>query len=366
MTSNELATTDAPSRELQVADRIQRGVVPRDVVDALKNQIVRGGHQVTDSEFANVLIQADQRGLSPLNGQMWAIVRREKTGDGWQQTLVPQVGIAGLRLIAERTGRYGGRVRQEWCGEDGAWRDVWLAQSPPAAARVTILRDDRELIGIAYYRGSVQTKRDGSPNDMWSRRPAEQLAKCAEADVLRAAFPEELAAVEWTADDGTTGSRISTEVQRALHPGDHAQALADRRGQELKAAGDAAGLDKAGILSLLEGAGLGRPDARVLGEDTPRAHQRFQAMLSAIREHPQDSPIDVIDAEDFAEADDIDADDQTEVTTCDEDGAGRDERPAPIPPPHDGTGNTDPDDHDPADTTEAATLLDHDDQDPAE
>ena len=366
MTSNELATIDEQSTAAQVADRIQRGVVPRDVVDAMKNQLVRGGHTPSDSEFANVLIQAEQRGLSPLNGQMWMVMRRENTADGWREVLTPQIGIAGLLLIAERTGRYGGRIRTEWCGEDGVWRDVWLAKGPPAAARVTILRDDRELIGIAYYRGSVQTKRDGSPNEMWTRRPAEQLAKCALAEGLRVAFPEELAAVAWTQDDGTGTSRISAEVQRALHPGDHAQALADRRGQELKAAGDAAGLDKAGILSLLEGAGLGRPDARVLGEDTPRAHQRFQAMLSAIREHPQDSPIDVIDAEDFAEADDIDADDQTEVTTCDEDGAGRDERPAPIPPPHDGTGNTDPDDHDPADTTEAATLLDHDDQDPAE
>ena len=115
----------------------------------------------------------------------------------------------------------------------------------------------------------------------------------------------------------------------------------------------------------VEGAGLGRPDRRVLGEDTPRAGERFRAMLACIQEHGQ-ATTDVIDAEDVTDHDATDAHDQPEVTTCDEDGAGRpDERPAPIPPPHDGTGNTDPDDHEPTATTEAATLLDHDDQDPA-
>ena len=346
MTSNELATIDEQSTAAQVADRIQRGVVPRDVVDAMKNQLVRGGHTPSDSEFANVLIQAEQRGLSPLNGQMWMVMRRENTADGWREVLTPQIGIAGLLLIAERTGRYGGRIRTEWCGEDGVWRDVWLAKGPPAAARVTILRDDRELIGIAYYRGSVQTKRDGSPNEMWTRRPAEQLAKCALAEGLRVAFPEELAAVAWTQDDGTGTSRISAEVQRALHPEDHARTLAERRGQELKAAGDEAGLDADGIVALLEGAGLGRPDRRVLGEDTPRASQRFDQMLACIRAHAG-----VIDAEDVAEHDDDQADGLPEDRSD---------------PPATGTGNTDPDDHEPADTTEAATLLDHDDQDPAE
>ena len=350
MTSNELATIEEPSTAVQVADNIRRGVVDRDVVDALKAQIVRGGHPVTDSEFATILIQAEQRGLSPLNGQLWAVVRDEQTKDGYRKVLQPQVGIAGLRLIAERTGRYGGVIRTEWCGEDERWRDVWLSSDPPAAARVTALRDGVEVTGIAYYRESVQTTKAGNPNAMWRKRHTSQLAKCAEAQMFRQAFPEELADVAWTQDDGAPGaSRISAEVQRALHPEDHARTLADRRGQELKAAGDEAGLDADGIVALLEEAGLGRPDRRVLGEDTPRAGERFRAMLACIQEHGQ-ATTDVIDAEDVTDHDATDAHDQPEVTTCDEDGAGRpDERPAPIPPPHDGTGNTDPDDHEPTD-----------------
>jgi hypothetical protein len=42
------------------------------------------------------------------------------------------------------------------------------------------------------YREYVQTKKDGTPNSMWRKSGANQLAKCAEALSLRKAFPEQL------------------------------------------------------------------------------------------------------------------------------------------------------------------------------
>jgi len=130
----------------------------------------------TSDELKLFAYACQRTGLDPFSRQVYAIKRSGK--------MSIQVGIDGLRAVAERTGQLDGSST-EWCGDDGIWADVWLGSKPPAAAKTTIWRkgSSHPFVGTALFR-------DYNANQgLWSKMAAAMIAKCSEALALRKAFP---------------------------------------------------------------------------------------------------------------------------------------------------------------------------------
>jgi len=180
-------STPEPRRQFTDTEKatIRRSCVPSDT---------------TDDEFNLLIAYAERTGLDPITRQIY--LPQARLSHGKRVPPKPQATIDGFRVVAERSGQYAGQVGPEWCGEDGAWKDIWTNKNAmPYAARVGVLRSGFQapIYAVAEFEAYAQYGQQGL-NPMWKKLGSHMIAKCAEALALRKAFPQDLSGL-YTADE---------------------------------------------------------------------------------------------------------------------------------------------------------------------
>ena len=143
-------------------------------IDLIRRTVAAGA---STDELELFFHQARRAGLDPLAKQIYFVKRQGKG--------VVQVGIDGLRLIADRTGQYAGSDDAEFAGSTNS--------GYPAAAKVVVYK---MVSGQRCPFGATARWDEYFPGDsqgfQWKRMPHAMLAKCAEALALRKAFPADM------------------------------------------------------------------------------------------------------------------------------------------------------------------------------
>lgn len=173
-----------------------------------------GLEDASDGEMRLFWHLCQKSGLDPFNREIYMIGRNTEVAnwepvnpdepDGqkrkvvrWVTKYTVQVAINGFRKrareIADAKGIELEMSEPLWCGDDEVWRQVWPEKKPPTAAKFTVYRDGKPFTFIAHYDEYVQMAgQPPTPNSMWKKMPRNQTRKCAEANAIQMAFPDEL------------------------------------------------------------------------------------------------------------------------------------------------------------------------------
>lgn len=170
----------------------------------------KDGKKISDIEVDRFIHVCEVTGLDPFLNQIYPNWRWN-SDYGRNEVVGYQTGIDGLRLTAERSGKYRGQTKPEWCGTDGKWVDVWVSTEYPTAARIGVKKDgfDEPVYAVAKWDSYVPKLKNNKTGEffigpMWKKMPDNQLVKCAEAAALRKTFPQE-----------TMGLYVKEEMEQA-------------------------------------------------------------------------------------------------------------------------------------------------------
>ncbi len=194
----------------------------QDVIRILGNSLYPGAKP---ESIQLVLAYCRANGMDPFLKPVHIVptsVKVSSNPDKWEKRDVLMPGIADYRIKAARSGEYGGKSEPEF-GPDVTAKLGNVTVTYPAWCRVTVKRivqgQAREFVANERWLENYATAgRDtDAPNTMWKKRAYGQLAKCAESQALRMAFPEFSAgytAEEMEGRDAFDGPTIEQEPVR--------------------------------------------------------------------------------------------------------------------------------------------------------
>ena len=168
----------------------QTNGVDTDVWSALKNILYRGAE---DESIKMVLNYCRAKKLDPMQKPVHIVPMFDKKTKCLQDTIMPGIGM--YRIQASRTNQYAGLSEPEYGKTITTTLDK-KAISYPEWCKITVKKLLQgtvvEFTVKEYWLENYATKdrHTTDPNYMWGNRPFAQLAKCAEAQALRKAFPE--------------------------------------------------------------------------------------------------------------------------------------------------------------------------------
>lgn len=177
-------------------------------------------------DLAVFLHRCQATGLDPFAGQITMI----KRGGRW----TIQTGIDGYRVTAQRAARRDGVDLSYgptfWYDAAGAKSEIWLGTAPPAGASVTVYKDGKPFPGVARFDSFAARTQQGQLMAQWATMPDHMIAKCAEAQALRKAFPHDLEGIHAADETAHTEPHLTVtqvtppapERPKRSRPGDEA------------------------------------------------------------------------------------------------------------------------------------------------
>lgn len=161
-----------------------------DLIHTLQNSVYPGAKR---ESVELVLGYCRAQRLDPLQKPVHIVPMWDKNLKSMRDVIMPGIGL--YRVQSSRTGEHAGTSEPVF-GPMVArkWGDFKL--DFPEWCKVTVSRvlggHVYDFTAIEYWEENYATagKDTTAPNAMWKKRPRGQLAKCAEAQALRKAFPE--------------------------------------------------------------------------------------------------------------------------------------------------------------------------------
>lgn len=163
------------------------------MVTVLENSLYPGANA---QSISMVLTYCQAAGLDPMQKPVHIVPMWDGKSGRMRDVIMPGIGL--YRTQAARTGQYAGVSEPEF-GDDVTEDIDGKTITYPKWCRVTVKRrladgTIAEFTAREFWRENYAVKggkeKSTAPNAMWSKRPYAQLAKCAQAQALRIAFPE--------------------------------------------------------------------------------------------------------------------------------------------------------------------------------